>query len=545
VSEPEQIPDDPAATIWDVVVVGTGMGGATAGYALARAGHRVLFLEKGRFLHREADRGDGRIDPYASNAPEARLHRGYWPTPLEGETSFGSLEFFAPLGCGSGGSTALYGAALERLTPADFTPKRNFPDAVGANLPESWPIGYEELEPYYERAEQLYRVRGDEDPLRPGYGAGLGKPPGLSARDQELTEFLRGAGLHPYRVHVGCGFVDGCQECGGALCPRECKSDAGTICLLPALEKFGAKILPECEVTRLVASESAVQEVLCRYRGAELRIRGRVVVLAAGAFMTPVLLLNSRDAARPDGLANRSGMVGRNLMLHTGDFIAVRSAGRLSPDGPKKSLAFNDFYFCEGKKLGTIQSVGIEVDWGVVLGFLRSMFDRERRWWMRLTRPLLPFVALVAAWYFKNAAVICPIVEDLPYLENRVVSDPSAKSGMRFEYTYPEELFRRNRFLRDQLTARLGRSRLAVLSGENNLNFGHACGTCRMGTDPLASVLDRNNRAHELENLYVVDASFFPSSGGANPSLTIAANALRAADAIHLELERGTREGAT
>lgn len=537
-TEPFYIPDDPAGVTWDVVVVGTGMGGASAGFALAKHGHRVLFLEKGQFLFGGVDRGDGRMDPYASNDPEARLRRGHWPTRLEGDTSFGPLEFFAPLGCGSGGSTSLFAAALERLAPADFRPKENHPHASGANLPEAWPISYDELASYYSLAEELFRVRGTEDPLRPGYGLGLRAPPPLSARDQELYDVFCGAGLHPYRVHVGCEFVDGCEECGGALCPRECKSDAGRICLVPALERFGAKLLPECEVTRLVASETSVQQLRCSWRGGELHIGAKVVVLAAGAFMTPTLLLNSRDDARPEGLANRSGMVGRNLMLHTGDLIAVRAKGSLSARGPKKSLALNDFYICDGVKLGTIQSVGIEVGWGVVLGFLRSLFDRERRWWMRVTRPFLPFVAFIAARYFGNAAVICPIVEDLPYLQNRVTPDPSARSGMRFEYHYPEELRQRNQLLRRRLSEALGPRRMAVLSGENNLNFGHACGTCRFGDDPAQSVLDRNNRAHDLDNLYVVDSSFFPSSGGTNPSLTIAANAFRAAEAIHLQLVR-------
>jgi len=132
--------------------------------------------------------------------------------------------------------------------------------------------------------------------------------------------------------------------------------------------------------------------------------------------------------------------------------------------------------------------------------------------------------------------VFCPIVEDLPYPANRVIPDPHARSGVRFEYHYPEELRERNLLLRRKLAQRIGRRRMAVLSGENNLNFGHACGTCRFGDDPSQSVLDRNNRAHDFENLYVVDASFFPSSGGTNPSLTIAANALRVADALHERL---------
>jgi choline dehydrogenase-like flavoprotein len=540
-SDTAYLPDDPSGVLWDVVVVGTGMGGSTAGFALAQRGHRVLFLEKGRYLYRGADRGDGRIDPYASNEPGARLSRGWWPTPLAGDSSFGRLDFFAPLGCGSGGSTALYGAALERLAPEDFTPGKNYPDAAGANLPDAWPITYEELEPYYDRAEALFRVRGTADPLRPGSGKNLREPPPLSARDQHLHDELGRAGLHPYRVHVGCEFVDGCEECGGTLCPRECKNDAGRICLVPALEKFGAKLLPECEVTQIVADASSVKELRCRWRGEPLSIRAKLVVLAAGAFMTPLLLLNSGDEARPAGLANRSGMVGRNLMLHSGDFIAVRSARSLSSAGPKKSLALNDFYFCEGEKLGTIQSVGVSVSRANVLQFLGSLYAREQRWWMRLTRPLLPIIAYVGARLFANSVVICPIVEDLPYAENRVVPDAASHSGMRFEYRYPEELRRRNQLLRRKLAELLGPWRLAVLTGENNLNFGHACGTCRFGDDPLKSVLDRNNRTHDLDNLYVVDASFFPSSGGTNPSLTIAANALRAADAIHARLAPDTR----
>jgi len=537
-SDAAYLPADPAGVIWDVVVVGTGMGGSTAGYALAQRGYRVLFLEKGRYLHRGADRGDGRIGPSESEEPAARLARGRWPTPLAGDSSFGPLDFFAPLGCGSGGSTALYGAALERLSPADFTPAKNFADATGANLPDAWPISYEELEPYYDRAEALFRVRGTADPLRPGSAHNLREPPPLSPRDQDLHDELQRAGLHPYRVHVGCEFVDGCEECGGMLCPRECKNDAGRICLVPALEQFGAKLLPECEVTRIVAGESSVKELRCTWRGSPLSVSAKIVVLAAGAFMTPVLLLNSSDEARPTGLANRSGMVGRNLMLHSGDFMAIRCARGLSTVGPKKTLALNDFYFCEGQKLGTIQSVGVAIGRGSVFEFLRSLFDRERRWWMNLVRPLLPFVSIVGARLFANSAVICPIVEDLPYRENRVFPDARSPSGMRFEYRYPDELRSRNQLLRRKLSEVFGRWRLAVLTGENNLNFGHACGTCRFGDDPLSSVLDRNNRAHDLENLYVVDASFFPSSGGTNPSLTIAANALRAADAIHEHLER-------
>jgi choline dehydrogenase-like flavoprotein len=197
----------------------------------------------------------------------------------------------------------------------------------------------------------------------------------------------------------------------------------------------------------------------------------------------------------------------------------------------------NDFYFSDGKKLGTLQSVGLPVTRQWLLSSMRAGPRRDPCLWRQLSRPFLGLVAPLAAIPFRAAAVFATIVEDLPYYDNRIWSDASANSGMRFHYRYPDELRERNCLLRGRIADTLkSRHRMAVLTGENNLNYGHVCGTCRFGDDPASSVLDRNNRAHDLANLYVVDASFFPSSGGTNPALTIAANALRVADAIHHSL---------
>lgn len=534
-NEPHERSEDPERTEWDVAVVGAGMGGATVGYELARRGRRVLFLEKGRFLQRESGVQRSSVaDP--DNRPEARLSRGRWPLPIRGATSFGDVDFFAPLGCGSGGSSVLYAAALERLAPSDFRPRANYPEVNGSTLPEAWPISYAELEPYYRRAEALYRIRGTRDPLNPAPAGPLREPPPLSARDQEIHALFVRAGLHPYRVPVGCEFVEGCDGCGGVLCLRACKQDAGWVGLVPAVEKHGARLLTRCEVSSLEAERSAVTRIRCTWKGRPTTISARAVVLAAGALMTPALLLHSRDARWPRGLANGSDQVGRNLMFHTSDMIAIRPDRGGSTAGPHKSLAVNDFYFADGRKLGTLQSVGLPVTPGVVLGFLRSLVDEDPVWWRKLSRPFLRGVAHVAALYFRHSVVFASIVEDLPYAENRVVPDPGASNGMRFEYRYPDELRERNRLFRRRLTERLGRHRVVVLTREHNLNYGHACGTCRFGDDPATSVLDRDNRAHELENLFVVDASFFPSSGGTNPSLTIAANALRVAEVIDHQL---------
>ncbi len=555
--------EPPVAGEWDVVVIGAGMGGATAGYELARLGRRVLFLEKGRFVQRESDTVRGDLADQSEN-PEDRMRRGYWPQPIAGLMSVGDrggggrwshpihsvkggeIEFYGPLGCGTGGSTILYGATLERFFPSDFVPKRCFPEVTDSTLPESWPISYEELEPYYRRAEELFRVRGTPDPLHPSPGGPLPEPPPLNEQDQDIHDLFVRKGLHPYRIHIGCRFVSGCDGCAGRVCLRDCKSDSGSVCIVPAVEKLGARLLTECEVTRLEADRTSVTRIQCRWQGREISIAARVVIVAAGALMTPILLLNSKGRHWPHGLANGSRLVGRNLMVHSGDMIAVRSSKRPSTAGFNKSLSINEFYTFQGRKLGNVQSTGVRIDTGSVMAHLQTTLSKGPRWLKRLAHPLLlRLVARFGAFYYRNSVAFGAIVEDLPYLENRVVPDPTAKSGMGFEYRYMPELAERNALLRRGLASVLGRTRVVSLTRAMNLNFGHPCGTARFGDDPATSVLDRNNRAHEVDNLYVADASFFPSSGGTNPSLTIAANALRVAEVINERLSRPAGRDAT
>ncbi|MDJ0849070.1 MAG: GMC family oxidoreductase [Myxococcota bacterium] len=535
----DHIPADPERDDWDVVVIGTGMGGGTIGHELARLGRRVLFLEKGRFLHA----GPGQeVAPREGmdEEEELRLLTGRWPRRLRGSTSFGPVEFFAPLGCGSAGTTGLYGAQLERFAPSDFGPRAHFADAADANLPEAWPVSYAEMLPFYRRAETLFRVCGTQDPLNPDPEASLRTPPPLSERDEVFRDSFRELGLHPYRAHVGYQYVPNCYECSD-ICPIACKSDAGNVCVAPALEKLGAHVLPECEVVELVAEGSRVRSVRARWRGRELSISAKVVALAAGAYMTPLLLLNSRSGRGGDGLANGSGMVGRNLMLHASDFLTIDPGGRHSAEGPTKTLALNDFYLDEegrGGKLGTLQTVGLPLQPPFILAYLRYAEERDPRPWRKLVSGLLPRAAELASRLYARRTLFATIVEDLPYRENRIVPDPKSPNGMRFEYRYTRELRLRNRRLRRRIARTLApRHRVSVVTGgANNINYGHVCGTCRFGDDPETSVLDASNRAHDLDNLYVVDASFFPSSGGTNPSLTIAANALRVAGIVHERL---------
>ena len=553
------------ATEWDAIVVGTGIGGATVGLALAQRGCRVLFLEKGRFLH--ADYGGAPAGlatrvvapPAAATAAgpaeiqdEQRYSEGRWPHRVTANTNLGRFDFNVPVGCVSGGSSAFYAAAMERFTHADFEPAASHPTAAGTTLPERWPVDYEEFRPWYAKAEKLFRVRGTADPLQTDASAELLSPPALNQRDRVLMEKLQAQGLHPYQLHVACEFVEGCAGCLDGPCQRACKQDAAWACLIPALVQHGATLLPETEVTRLEEAAGVVRQVICRRGGEEFRLRARFVLLAAGAFATPALLLRSASPAWPEGLANRSGYVGRNLMFHGGDLFAVSPGEDLADHGIQKTLALNDFYVADGTKLGTFQSLGTRLDIGQVMQHLRDTAEYSTAWWRWLFRPrprwwrklTSPFVRLGAMIYFhlfsfSRAAVWVSIVEDLPYYDNRVYPDPDNPHDIVVEYRYTDELKSRVMRLRELLRERLGDLRVMVLSDGNKIDYPHVCGTCRFGDNPATSVLDRNNRAHDVSNLYVVDASFFPSSGGTNPSLTIAANALRVAETVAAELNGG------
>ncbi|OGC91537.1 MAG: hypothetical protein A2W25_03585 [candidate division Zixibacteria bacterium RBG_16_53_22] len=527
---------DSASELWDVAVIGTGMGGATVGHELAKAGHRVIFLEKGY-----ADFADADDALQLDNEDAAtRLRNGNWPTKITGSTGEKRSQFFAPLGCGTGGTTLLYAAALERFEPGDFATSSK------TNRPiDEWPISFEQLLPYYRNAEKMFKVCGTGDPLCPDEGSQLLAPPRMAECDQHFFESFKASGLHPYRLHVAYGYQPGCKECGSYICPRKCKGDAKTICLEPALETGNALILDRCEVDRLEADASEIKEITGRRNGEKISIRARIVVLAAGAYFTPVLLLKSANKYWPNGLANTSDMVGRNLMFHVSDFIAVWPRGKYSIQGPRKTLAFRDFYTYRGTKLGLVQSTGLTAGYGNIVYFLKAAFDRSRWSWFKPVRPLLRIPAYIASAIFGRATVFATILEDKPYRENRIVLDPNEPSGMRFEYTVHDELRERTGLLRKLIKESLARHRLLIVGQEVNLNYGHPSGTCRFGTDPATSVLDANNKAHGLNNLFVVDASFMPTSGGASPSLTIAANALRVAAHISDILIRENHSGAS
>jgi len=535
------------AISWDAIVIGTGMGGGTIGYELSRLGRRILYLEKG---HSSVGLDPaGIIGSYPEeNFDIARvsdaqhdnyLARGGRNTEWFLDSTPGAKpKLFRPLvGSGTGGSSALYGMVTERFFREDFTPRGNFAETGCSTVPEAWPLSYDEMLPWYRKAEMLYRVRGTADPIRPGDDvASLLPPRPMTAANAEVADFLADRGMHPYNLHVACEYADQCRSCSNIICPSGCKNYSGNICVEPAVRCHGAVLLDQATVTRLEATRTAVTRVIARRRGETLRFSGRVVVLAASALMTPVLLLNSASADWPAGLANDHDLVGRNLMRHFIDIYLFRIRCAEPVAGQVKEISFNDFYQAGGQKLGTVQSLGQVPPYDFlmnasragrrVLGPLRHLGGRP---WKRLVQ--------------DRFVVLASIMEDLPYGSNRILPGPGStgKPGpyLELQYTMGAPDARRHREFTRQLRAAMSRYRGSRVSpvhlsgAKMNSGLGHQSGTCRFGDNPKTSVLDPTNRAWGLDNLYVVDTSMLPSSAGINPSLTIAANALRVAQVIN------------
>jgi choline dehydrogenase-like flavoprotein len=524
---------------WDVIVVGTGMGGGMLGYSLARSGRRVLYVEKGRST---LPGTPGTIRAAMPELAEPRAYRSaatYYDALARAGRSTDEIEdisgrspkrFVPFIGSGTGGSSALYGMVCERFFVGDFTPRQNFHDPGDSTVPEAWPVTYDQMRPWYAQAEKLLGVRGQPDPLRrEAAEVGLPTAPPFSADNQPLVDYLAGRGLHPYHLPMACDYTAGCATCQAYLCPRSCKNDAGRNGVLPAVTEHGAHLLAECRVVRLDADRTQVKQVICEHRSGTLALKAKVVVLAAGALVTPVLLLNSRSGDWPQGLANGSDFVGRNLMRHLHDWIAVwpHRGGKITEEN--KEVGLNDFYFWEGQKYGTVQSAGAMVKLASM-----EMLTNQLGLMPKALRLVSPLVRPIYDRFVNGGLVLAAIMEDLPYLDNRVLpSDqpsPDGRQRLRLQYRlHASEIERRAVFLRQINEVLKPFRKLTLRTGENNSTLGHVCGTCRFGTDPKTSVLDPQNRAHEVDNLYVVDASFFPSSTGLNPSLTIAANALRVA----------------
>ena len=514
----------------DVIVIGTGMGGATIGYALAKASLKVLFLEKGLSRGKTGKKYEGdfaEVYGFRKNAQERRLllkKSGRYFSTITDISQSRTKKLTPFMGAGTGGGTAVYGAILERFKVEDFAPGQ-FYSKVGNefSVPEKWPVSYAEMQPWYQQAEQLYGVKYTAQDSQK-------MPAHISMANQAAWQQLKQNGCHPYLLPTATDNMAGCKDnCQSFLCARHCKNDSEKCALQPAIEDYQAELIDDCEVLELISRQGKITQVRCRQGEQIIHLSADRFILAAGALATPALLLKSSN------LANSSGLVGKYLMRHYVDLLAVKikSDKKAVPVQfqSQKQIGFNDLYLLEQGKFGTVQSFGSMPPVEVVIEELSESMpvglNQAVRWGMKA---IFPLMKVFYQRYFSDKLIFASIVEDLPSINNYVTFN---NGQIELNYNVGAEEKQRIKILRQEVVKAFRPLPVSIMKqAENNHRLAHACGTCRFGNDPELSVLDRFNRAHDVQNLYIVDASFFPTSGGINPSLTIAANALRVADSI-------------
>lgn len=503
---------------WDAIVIGAGMGGGMVARRLAEAGLQVLILEKGPSGHRNEQQGMSNT----ISDPQARQLRGYWPKPVAARVDARDTQFFAPIGCGVGGSSVFYAGALERPERHDLE------DTLQQRHPTGgWPVGYDAFAPYFAQAEALLHISGTADPLSSETAPELAPPPPLSSGEAAMLEDMTASGLSPYRLHLALRNLPGCLGCLGNKCPRACKMDGRSAGIEPALATNNAHLLSDADVLALEHENGQITGVTLHHNGIRTVLSARTYVLAAGAIGSARLMLMSK------GCGNSSDWVGRGLMFHVNEIFAIWPRHGQQFDGASKAISLRSLYAKDGLRLGLVQSMGLEASYGNIAFYLAGLYDRSiLRRFRRLRSVLTNVPALIAARLMGQAKVFVGILEDLPYAENRVLLDLNDSETLKFEYTISDELRKRRHVFRRHIKKAFRSYRTLLMSQGVELNYGHPCGTLRFGQDPANSVLDSQCRAHDLDNLYVADASVFPTSMGVNPSLTIAANALRVADII-------------
>jgi choline dehydrogenase-like flavoprotein len=504
---------------FDVIIIGTGAGGGTLAYKLAPSGKRILLLERGPYVPREKENWDS----HAVNT-EARYHIKEPWFDRKGKAFHAGAHYFV------GGNTKFYGAALIRLRREDFGEIRHHD-----GLSPAWPITYDELAPYYTRAEHLYQVHGQRgiDPTEPPADAPYQHPPlSHEPRIQGLVDDMTSLGHRPFPMPVGIMLDENtpqrskcirCNTCDGYPCVMYAKADAQVICVDPALEHANVTLLTDAYVARLEtnASGRAVTKVHVERDGVPETYSADIVVSSCGAINSAALLLRSATDQHPRGLANSSDQVGRNYMCHVNSMYLAVSRDR-NPTRFNKTFGLNDFYFGAP-------------DWDHPMGHISMMSNVDANI-LRLGAPrLVPGMTLEIM--ANHTLPFWMTTEDLPDANNRVTLTENGSIMLSYTPSNEEAHQRLQGKLKGMLKQIGCHDHLvplqAYIPGRIPLaGVAHQNGTCRFGRDPKTSVLDENCKAHDLDNLYVVDGAFFPSSGAVNPALTIMANALRVGDHV-------------
>jgi choline dehydrogenase-like flavoprotein len=509
---------------YDVIIIGTGAGGGTLAAKLAPTGKKILILERGNYVPRSKQNWDPRVVNVEGRYQTKEVWRDRDGKELHPHTNY----------C-VGGNTKFFGAALFRLRKEDFGEIQHY-----GGISPAWPISYAELEPYYSKAEQMYHVHGQrgEDPTEPPASSPYPHPAvSHEPRIQQLHEDFANQGLKPFHTPLGVmldeksptGKCIRCSTCDGFPCLLYAKSDAQVLGVDPALQHPNVSLMTDAFVERLETSASGreVSKIIVRQNGTREEFTGDVVIASCGAINSAALLLRSTNDWHPNGLANGSDVVGRHYMGHVNSVLMAISKCP-NPTVFQKSLALNDFYF--GSKdfpypMGHISFVG--------------KLDGET---LKAGAPAIApgFTLDVMAQHSLDFWLTS---EDLPDPNNRVTLDRNGNIVLNYQPNNEEG----HKRLAAQLKDLMAQQRKCSVHGHEchqglfarNLYLGqriplagvaHQNGTIRFGRDPKTSALDPNCKAHEIDNLYVVDGSFFCSSGAVNPALTIMANALRVGD---------------
>lgn len=494
---------------YDVVIIGSGAGGGTIAQALAASPARILIIERGDFVPQEEENWN----------PEAVWkHLRYRIT--ERWLDDRGREFLPYTHYCVGGNTKFWGSVLYRFRREDFENVEHI-DGVSP----AWPIDYAALEPFYERAERLYHVRGQHgvDPTEVPRGPFPYEPVPHAAGMADIVDQLRAQGLHPSPLPLGVmrpGEQDGCilcNTCNSFPCKVHAKSDADICCVRHAIQRPNVTLWTNTLARRLLtdATGKKVQAVEVERNGETVRVEAPLFIVACGAVNSAALLLRSANDSHPQGLANSSGLVGRRYMAHQSTMMQGFHPFRRNPTVFQKTVAINDFYLrgpATDYPLGQIQSQG-----------------RTHGVMAQTVAPWIPLWAY-DAWVSRGVDWLV-MSEDLPRPENRVAVDAEGRIHLRYT---PNNVEAHQRLVSEtrRILRRLG-FWVVMTHSHGSRNTTHQCGTVVFGTNPRESVLDPYCRAHDVDNLFVVDASFFPSSAAVNPGLTIAAQALRVADHIH------------
>ncbi len=511
---------------YDVVIIGSGAGGGTLAWSLAKTGKKILILERGDYVPREKENWSTR----AVNV-EGRYNTKETWKDCNGEPLHPHTNYFV------GGNTKFYGAALFRLRREDFGELRHH-----GGISPAWPVGYDEMEPWYTKAEHLYQVHGERgvDPTEPDSSAPYLYPAiRHEPRIQQLHDDWVKMGHRPFHVPLGVRLDEKnprtspcirCETCDGHPCLIGAKSDAQTICVDPALAHENVTLLTRAYVSRLETDPSgrSISAVHVEREAPDGTIResfsGDLVVVSAGAINSAALLLRSASDRHPNGLANGSDVVGRHYMGHVNSVLMAISKCP-NPTVFQKTLALNDFYFGSP-------------EWQYPMGHISFVGKLDA---VTLSAGAPPFAP---GWTLdlmaRHSLDFWLTSEDLPDPNNRVTLDPRGNIVLSYKPNNEEGHKRLTAKLKELMK---GQTKCGVHGHEchegifsRSLYAGqriplagvaHQNGTIRFGTDPKTSALDRDCRAHEVENLYVADGSFFPSSAAVNPALTIMANALR------------------